>query len=186
MNNLKNILKETIKNRLNESRLKIPKIKLNGTFYHGSFVGENDDLFDELRVDYSDYGAIWVADEETVAEEFSEWHSSDKKDIRFVFSIKIKTNKIAEISYNLYQDLLYEWGFSDLRDSIPILKKMGYNGWSTSGSLGYTSYNDIAIFNADLINIESVKLLLNNNWTDYMSISDAQDLIDKHRGEGEL
>lgn len=187
MKELKKIIKNTVhqylnEQILNEDRLYIPKTKLSGIFYHGSLINGDDDIFNELNLGYSDWDAIWLTDDENIAEEFSEWHSGVyDNETRLVFRVKMNVRTIADITYDLSKRIIGTWGLSDFRESIPILKQKGFNGWITTGSLGYYTYNDIAIFNPNLIKIQDVKLLLDNDWTDFMNINDAQELIEKHR-----
>ena len=175
---IKGFLNEQI---LNEGRLSIPKTKLNGIFYHGSIVLEDDDLFDEFDLGYSDWDAIWLADNETVAEEFSDWRGGYDNETKVVFRVKINVNSIADISYELSERINEIWALSDFREAIPLLKQRGFNGWVTTGSLDRIQYNDIAIFNPNQINVQDVKLYINDNWTEFMNINDAQNLIEKHR-----
>ena len=167
---------------LNEGRLSIPKTKLNGVFYHGSILLEDDDLFDEFDLGYSDWDAIWLADNETVAEEFSDWRGGYDNEIKLVFRVKINVNSIADVSYELSERINEIWGLSDFREAIPLLKQRGFNGWVATGWLDRIQYNDIAIFNPSSINIQDVKLFLDDNWSDFMNMNDAQELIEKHRG----
>lgn len=184
---LRKFIKTTIHEYLNEqmlngSNLSIPKTKLNGTFYHGSIVSENDDLFGEFGLGYSDWDAIWLADNETVAENFSDWRGGyDDNETKVVFRVKINVNSIADISYELSERINEIWALSDFREAIPLLKQRDFNGWVTTGSLDRIEYNDIAIFNPNQINVQDVKIFINDNWTEFMNINDAQDLIEKHR-----
>jgi len=166
--------------RINESRFSIPKTKLNGIFYHGSILLEDDDLFNEFDFSRSDWDAIWLADDEAVADEFSGWGGYDDG-IRVVFRVEINVNSIADISYELFKIISEMWALSDFREAIPLLKQRGFNGWETSGSLDRIEYNDIAIFNPSSINIQDVKIFLDDDWTDFMDINDAQELIDRLR-----
>ena len=164
--------------------ISIPKTKLNGEFYHGSIILDDEDLFSEFGLGYSDWDAIWLADDETVADEFSGWHGDERdNEIKVVFRIKIDINLIADISYELSETINEIWELSDFREAIPLLEQRGFNGWVTVGSYDKIRYNDIAIFDPDQIEIQDVKLFINGDWTDFISVNDAQELIKKTRQE---
>lgn len=171
----------TDQKQINESRLTIPKTSLNGTFYHGSTLRDDDYVIEHFNFGNSDYDAIWLADDEAVADTFSTWHSSDTNDVRVVYRTNLKINNIADISYELSQRLVEDWALYDFRDSIEPLKKKNFNGWITTGAIDFIKYNDIAIFYPDKIQILDAKLFINGDWTDYMSIDDANDMLSKIR-----
>lgn len=164
---------------INESRKpKIYKIKMDGIFYHGTTLRDDDtEIFDEPSVRHGDYDAVWFTDEEHIAEEFADNWGEDNTCV--IYRVKIKENKIADIPYHTFTDLLEYYDKSDLREIIPMLNDMGFNGWKTIGSIGHEQYEDYALFNTDNINVLEVKLLLNGKWTDYMSIDDANKIIEK-------
>lgn len=165
---------------IEQSRMGIRTMKLNGTYYHGTVVLD-DDIFDSFKIGHGEYDAIWVSDVEYIAEEFSEWKGGyDDNEVRVVYEVTIQTDRIANITYETSKKLTEKWGLYDFRETIPYLQNMGFNGWLTTGSIGYHQYDDIAIFNPEVIKINGVKIFINDDWTDYMSINDAQQLINDH------
>jgi len=155
----------------------IPKIRMNGEYYHGTILQDNE-IITNLHLGYSDFDAIWVTDDENIAEEFAEDKKYDKTDIIVVYKVIINTSKIADIDYEMSKDLIEKYELDDFRDIIEILKNKGYNGWKTSGSIGRTLYNDFALFYENLITIKEIKLFINNDWTEYMPLSTASNLLE--------
>ncbi len=171
----------TPKLTLEESIGRIRKLKLNGTYYHGTSIGSEDDLFSEFNPGHSDWDAVWFASDENISEEFAENSYRDDNEIKAVYEVNLKCNAIADIDYIQAEEIKNQWGLYDFRESIPILKQKGFNGWKTTGSIGYNVYDDIALFNLSCAKIVGVKLFIDDNWTDYMSLSEAQDIIDSKR-----
>lgn len=169
-----------------ESINRLPRKRLNGEFYHGFSVNkeyDNTDIFHEFDFSYSDWEAVWVSDDEYVADEFSSWKTNDDDDIRVVYKVKVNTTGIADIPYEESQDIMEYFGLSDFRESIPYLKDKGYKGWITPGTIDSTRYDDIALFYPDeQTQILEAKLYINDDWTDYMSLPEAQEMINKHYG----
>lgn len=173
---------------LSEAAIKIPRIKLSGNFYHGTVLVNDDNLFYRFDSKNSDWNAIWFADDEYIAEEYSDWkggYGDGFSEIRVVYRVGVNIRSIADISYELSQEIKFEWELEDFREAIDILREKGFKGWQVPGSLGHNIYNDIAIFYPDEIKIQDVKLYLNDEWTDYMSIDEAQTKIDEIREEKE-
>lgn len=178
---MKELIENQVKMYLSEGRFHIPKTKISGTFYHGSAISNDDYVFDEFDSSYSDWGAVWLADDESVAEEFSDRFGTDDGEYRIVFAVSAKLNAIADISNELVDEIVDMWGIEDIREAIPLLQQKGYNGWELSGSLDLMHYNDIAIFYPEDINILKVKMFVNDDWTDYMEIDDANGLLNSLR-----
>jgi hypothetical protein len=166
-----------IKFNLFESVNYIPRIKMNGVYYHGTIIQDNE-LITELTMGYSDFDAIWVTDNEKIAEEFAKDKQYDDNEIVVVYKVIVKSNKIADIDYSTSNQLIDKYELDDFRDIIEILKSKGYNGWKTPGSIGRNLYNDFAIFYKDLINIKDVKFFINNQWTEYMSLPNAEKFLE--------
>jgi len=171
----------TPKLTLEESIGRIRKLKLNGTYYHGTSIGSEDDLFSEFNPGHSDWDAVWFASDENISEEFAENSYRDDNEIKAVYEVNLKCNAIADIDYTQAEEIKNQWGLYDFRESIPMLKQKGFNGWKTTGSIGYNVYDDIALFNLGCAKIVGVKLFIDDNWTDYMPLSEAQDIIDSKR-----
>jgi len=166
---------------------RIPRKSINGIYYHGFSLdqeSENTDLFNELKILY-DWEAIWVTEEETISEEFSEWKMNNDDDIKVVYQVQVKSTGIADIDYQTSQNILDEWGISDFRESIDILKRQGFKGWCTPGSIDNHQYEDIALFYPnEQTKIVSVKLFMNDDWSDYMDLDKAQEIINQFYSEG--
>lgn len=164
-----------------ESVGKIPRKRINGIYYHGFSISKDGEteLFDCFNFGFSDWEAIWVTEDETIAEEFSSWKSDEDDDIRVVYEVNVKSSGIADIDYETSQEISDYWGISDFRESINILKDKGYNGWCLPGSIDGHMYDDIALFYPnDQTKISRVKLFINDDWTDYMDMYQAQQQID--------
>jgi len=161
----------------------INSIELNGTVYHGSSVDLTEDdatLISELREDYSDWDAVWVSDEESIAEEFSEnsnWGDEDSL-LYVVYEIEANCDNLAELPYDLTQELKEFYGLEDFREIIPTLTQNGYNGWLTTGSIGNRQYEDYALFNPSCLQIKRVKFLVGDEWTEYMSIQEGEEFLE--------
>ena len=166
---------------LEESIGRIKKTKLNGTYYHGTSIGQDDDLFSEFKIGHSDWDAVWFSSDEYISEQFAEDSYRDDNEIKAIYEVNLNCNSIADIGYEQSQEIVQQWGLYDFRESISTLKQKGFNGWKTTGSIGHNIYDDIALFNMYCVKIVGVKLLINDEWTDYMSLSQAQDIIDTQR-----
>jgi len=137
----------------------VPVGSVSGTFYHGTSVDEDDELFDEFNPGvYGDYDAIWITDDRSAAEEFSGWKGGFNK--KYVLTVEYASNNMVLIDKRVYSDLCEYLGIDDLRESIDYLKSQGFDGWVTQGSIGRTIYNDIAVFNYDELKIEKVDTLM--------------------------
>jgi len=162
---------------LEELEAAIPSTTLSGIYYHGSLADPNN-IFTELEEGYSDWGAIWVTDEESMAEGFAKtWHEPEENEIPIVFQVQVNLNKVAEIS-----DQNYEWeefkdiyAIDDPREAIPHLRQMGYDGWITTGSMGPRAYTDIAIFGGN-IQLTHVKVLKNDPEDEWSEWSDWEEV----------
>ena len=160
---------------------RIPRTSVNGIYYHGFYVEDDSGLFDELNTGCSDYDAVWVTEEETIADEFTDYNSYSDNSIKVVYQVQVKSTGIADIDYQISREILDSWGLSDFRESIEILKRKGFKGWITPGSIDLHMYDDIALFYPDeQTKIVSVKLFMNDDWTDYMDLDKAQEIIDEH------
>lgn len=167
---------------IDEAVGRIKKVKLNGTFYHGTSIGSDDELFSEISPSYSDWEASWFSSEESISEEFADNTYRDENEVKVVYKVNLQCAPIAVIDYNQYKNIMNDWALDDFREAIPILISKGLRGWKTTGSIGSRAYEDIAIFSSHCIKIEGVKLFLNNKWTNYMTLEKAQALINAHRG----
>lgn len=174
---------------------------LEGTFYHGSKWKVNKDInveestFLSLDQDYGSLGAVYVSQEENVAEWFVNYNKKEEVGIPVVFKFEnVEINKIFDLNEDrVKEDYLNEKIFKyegveynvnrDREDYFRELEKE-YNGVMVENN--YPDLNggdDIALFNEDLINnnLTEVKLLINNKWTDYMKPEEAVDLYEKER-----
>lgn len=156
--------------------MKIPKIKIDGVFYHGTMIDPEEGIFSEFNADYSEYPAIWFTSDLSVAKEFSEWKDLEGY-INVVYQIKVQSNKIAKISYELGKELDFYFGLNDPRDLIPILIEKGYEGWRAKGSINGTTYDDYAIFNSDKIEILGISILSDKDWTDFIPLNKAKQIL---------
>lgn len=166
-------------NFLNESR--IPRIRLNGEYYHGSVI-QDKEFWYHLNPRHSDWDAVWFSSKENVSEEFAEEAYRDEKtEVKVVFKVNIKCTGIANIDYQLFQQIIDKNELYDPRDYIKTLIEKGFNGWLTSGVIGSTQYDDIAIFNEDCFNVVAVKFYLKDKekWTDYIPIREAEEFFNQ-------
>lgn len=165
----------------NEYNIEIPKTEIDGIFYHGTNLVDGN-FIDELNFGYSDYNALWFTKDEHIADQFADnsYFNDDYDAIKTLYEVEIESNNIADISYELYKEIIEFYGLFDLRESIPILKQEGFDGWVTLGSIGQNIYDDYAIFNEDIINIKKCKLFIDNKWTDYMSLENAEKMYKEY------
>ena len=131
-----------------------------------------------LELGYSDFEAIWFSSNEDVSEEFAENRkSSDDNEIIAMFKVHLKSSDIASIDYELSQEINDFYGYYDFRESIDMLVSEGFEGWKTIGSIGYTQYDDYAVFDEDIIEEKAIKFYINDEWTEYIPINQAQDFL---------
>ena len=153
--------------KLFESLEDFNTVSLEGYYYHGTSI--EDKLF-KPEIGYSDYDAIWVTDELMVAQDFSDYHYWGGEDYKqVVLKTYFKSDNIIEIPYGTYKDLLEYYGVEDLRDTIEYLNH-DYDGWVTKGSLDKMLYNDIAVFDDDLLDFTEVSYFKNNEWSKFEKI----------------
>lgn len=160
----------------------IPKKTIDGIYYHGSII-QDGEFFDNLSFGYSDWNALWFSDEFEISDKFSENWKSDNDDIQVIFKVKLKSKDIADISYEMSQEIMEYYGVEDFRECIPYLENDGYEGWETKGSIGYHEYEDIAIFERNahnIIEIISMSFKNNNEWSDFIPINQAEEYFDKN------
>jgi hypothetical protein len=169
--------------KLFESRLTIPRIKINGIYYHGSSIRDDSDLIYGFRIGYSDWDTTWVSSDENISEEFS-YESCGSEDIKVIYRVKVKSNAIADIDYQTSQKIIKNWELYDFRECIDGLKEKGFRGWLTPGSIGSHMYDDIALFYPDeqteILECKLGLIVDSEDWTEYMSLDKAQKILDEH------
>lgn len=157
--------------------------ELNGTVYHGSSIDledEDSSLIDELRENYNDWDAVWVAEEEHIAKEFSEnsnW-GNEKTHVNVIYEVEANCDEIAELTFELADELKEYYSLFDLREVIPYLSQVGYNGWQTTGSVDRYTYDDYALFNPSCLQIKAVKFKIDGQWTDYMPMEKGEEVLE--------
>jgi hypothetical protein len=155
--------------------------EISGIFYHGSIIQELDDLIKEFNPKvYGEYDATWITEDETMADEYSKYKQFNNE-LRCVYKVEIKNPlNVLVINSTTANDIMEYFSESDLRITIKYIHNLGYDGWSTTGSLNYQIYEDIAIFNSKNLYIDSVKLIINDDETDFMSLDEAKNYIIKN------
>lgn len=159
-------------------KMRIPSIKLNGEFFHGTIIEKGESIFEEFQEGYSDWNAVWFSEDENISREFSEdknW--GDENFINILYKVQINAKKIADISYELSEKISNYFDLDDFRDIIPELIKKKFQGWCVPGSIDTHKYNDYAIFDLSTIEIIGVSFKDGDNWTDYISIRDANRIL---------
>ena len=155
-----------------------------GHVYHGTVINleEGDGLYSKLRVGQSDWDAVWVSDQEKIAEEFSENKSYDEeKGIFVVYMLEANCHDIAYIDYDDSKEIVDSFVVDDFREVFSMLDRLGYNGCKTLGSIGSTIYEDYAIFDENCLEIIAAKFKVEDEWTDYMSIIEAEEFLEKQK-----
>lgn len=175
--------------------------KLEGTFYHGSkwLVNQEKEVeesaFLSLDQDYGSLGAVYVSQEENVADWFVNYNKKAEVGIPVVFKFEnVEVNKIFNLNEDRikeeylnkkifkYEGISYDVN-SDREYYFRELEKE-YNGVIVENN--YPELNggdDIALFDEGLINdnLTEIKLFINNKWTDYMKPEEAVELYEKER-----
>lgn len=174
---------------ITESRLHIPSMKLkNMEAYHGSTINykDGDRTIGRFDTRYSDWDAVWFASKEYVAIEFAEQWENDES-VTAIYKVKINCKKVANIDYELSQELSEYWGYEDFREAIPMLTNKGFRGWIVPGSIGDMTYDDYAMFYpAEDVEIISVSLKLKGNWSKDMSLEEADEILDDLESKSKL
>lgn len=161
-----------------EDVIDVPKTTIDGTYYHGTTLNDGD-FINSLRADIGDYEAIWFAWEEDVADEFASNHYTIDENMKIMFEVELKSDNIASMSEDLFEEIMDFYGYFDPRESIEILQQQGFDGWKTTGSLVGRVYDDIAIFNDSLVDINLCKLFIDDEWTEYMPLGEAEDIYNE-------
>jgi len=156
----------------------INDIDINDTVYHGS-IRDIDDEVTDLSKGYSDWDSIWVTYDENIAKDFSELPTEDE--VQIIYKINLDVKNIAKIDNDFANELKDYFGIEDFREIIPILIDNGYNGWLVNGSISRKIYDDIAIFYTEYLKSYTIKIITEEIETDYMTLSDANDYLEKLR-----
>ena len=161
-----------------EDILDLPTRSIDGIFYHGTTISEDDELFLHFNPSiYSDHDAVWVSSDEDISKDFADnWRHETS--LTVVFKMNIQMDNFVELNKNAYENINEYYGFEDLREAIPILSER-FNGWITTGSIGRKIYDDICIFDYENLETQSVSMLLNGKWTEYMTLEQANEILQK-------
>ena len=173
-----------------EEEMRFKSKPFNDVCYHGTDVQPGEALFDELNMNYSDHEAIWVTDEEDIAEEYSRRNLNSYRPeanaghVQVVFKVNVAMQNAAQInSLEEWKEFTLNYSLDmNLLENIPFLRSMGYDGWITLGGMGSRGYKDIAIFNPSAVNILEVKVMTSTGWTAYMPVREAQELVAQMQG----
>lgn len=175
--------------------------KLEGTYYHGTKwkvdkeIETEEAAFISLDQDYGSLGAVYVSQEESVADWFVNYGKQDEIGIPVVFKFdNVEVNKIFDLNEDrIKEEYLNKKVFKyngipyDVnRDREYYFRELEkeYNGVMVENN--YPELNggdDIALFNEGLINdnLTGIKLLIKDKWTDYMKPEEAVELYEKER-----
>ena len=143
--------------------------------YHGTSINKrhSSEVFTDLGSSNGDYAAVWVTDEEEIAQSYADRGGSDADEIQLVYRVVVNAERLAEISYEGAESLMNTLEVHDMRDTIDTLNGQ-YEGWSLVGSIGYKTYDDIALFSDDAVQVDAVKLCIEGAWTDYIDVVEAR------------
>lgn len=162
-------------------KLQFESSQYSGIVYHGNSISVNyETAIDSFKSQFEDFGAVWMTKNEDFAEEFAQkfYKKDSDKSLRVVFKCRLTLDNFVDIDYSTYQDILNSANSDNLKDYIPALKYLGYDGWMTEGDLNEDPYDDIAVFNPDKsIEILSAKAYLENGWSDWISLENLERFI---------
>lgn len=162
--------------------VELDTVKLNSVsrfFYHGSGL-DSDELIHNFTIGgYSDHDAVWFADNEKMAEEFGKGYSRGGRDMIAVYKVQLKCRKTLALYTATWNELDMELGwYADPREYISDFMRVGFDSWMTMGSVvGVGQYNDIAVFNENVIKILAVKIFKDGKWTKYMPLDKAEEFL---------
>jgi hypothetical protein len=155
-------------------KIDIPKTSIHGTYYHGTVLTDGD-FISNLSTGYGDFDAIWFSSDENIANDFADnYYNKPNNEAKIIFEVEINSDDIADIDYDLSQEIMEYYGYFDFRESIDMLKQKGFDGWKTIGGIDIKKYDDIAIFDNYFFELKKAKLFINNKWTEYMDIYDIK------------
>lgn len=162
-------------------KLHFESSQYSGIVYHGNSISLNyEKAIDIFKNQFQDFGAVWMTKNEDFAEEFSQKFYNEESDdaLRVVFKCRLTLMNYVDIDYETYQDILNSSNSDSLKDYIPALKYLGYDGWITQGDLNGDPYDDIAVFEPNKsIEIISAKAYLDNGWSDWISMDNLERFI---------
>jgi len=164
-----------------EDQMNYTTTSVSGEFYHGTSIDEGE-VYRELDPNYSDWEAIWFANDENISQEFGENRTNDG-DTQVVYTVEINSDKIVYLGQQDFEDIKEHYHLEDLREAIPILRQAGFDGWQTLGSIGWNQYDDFAIWNMDVVTIKSIMLMdAEGEWSEKMSLDQAQEIVSSKEG----
>lgn len=148
-----------------------------GPAFHGTSVYH--DFMRDLEQGYSDWEATWITPDEYAAEEFAE----DREGIPIVYMMEASLENLADIQPSDIDAIREFLGGEpiDPRECFDFLRNQGFDGWFTLGSIGSQAYNDIAIF-YDSPPLLEAKLFIDGQWTDYMTLDEAEAIAMSRNG----
>lgn len=139
--------------------------------FHDTYLMREDGMITELGMNHTDWEAIWVTPDETAAEKFATSRYKDSAAVPAVYEGAVSLSTALSIDLRLAGEISDEFGIDDIREAIPDLRHMGYDGWVTLGSIGGIIHEDVAVFDESLITFESVKLMNGDSWTSYVRLN---------------
>lgn len=161
-----------------------PGSPFEGSCYHGSSFELGEWPFAELSDEWSDWEAVWVTPDEGAAREFALNRSGPGR-VPVVFKVEVALENMADIGLSgELRDWMEESGCEDVRECIPELHRLGYDGWRTTGSIGRMLYEDIAVFSGRA-EVSSASVLVDGAWSEYLPVEEVYERYKEAAEEGE-
>lgn len=156
------------------------------TIFHGTFWAipgdgdiPEDSVFYDLDPGFSDLNVVFVTNAEKTAEYFSGWHKNTARDIQVILKGTLSTDRLYEKTCDeLMKNRCIEiddveYDISDREDTFDALRPT-YDGFAIRGNYDGVG-DDIALFDGNLFDAKEAKLLIDNEWTDWLDLVAARE-----------
>lgn len=152
-----------------------------GIAYHGNTINPDyEEAIDSFKSQFQDFGAVWFTKDEKFAMDFAnKYYQEDSDDhVKVIFKCRVSFDNYVDIDYETYQDMITTANSDRLKDYIPSLKKLGYDGWITEGDVNGKPYDDIAVFEPEksIKPIEG-KVFVDGQWSKWITLGDLEKII---------
>ena len=155
------------------------KTTVGQSFYRGILIEDNNDI-EDINVNNSDYGCVYISDDYEVALNFSQ---DVEKSVILNLSLESENNLI-KLPINDQKTVCIngtEYSLVDDReDYFKELNSLGFDGCVVENNYNGCG-DDIALFDHSLLSLNSFEIKNKNKWNEYKSIQDLENSQQKRK-----